>query len=84
MLGVTTTMYSTLLAPALADDGTGGSVLTMHVHVSQTNFNNLHRSSASWCLHGLETEMYRKLRSNQEPTDATVDILSGYLRGQVS
>ena len=45
VLGVKTTL---LPAPALADGGTGGSVLTMHdiVHVSQTNFHNLHGSSA--------------------------------------
>ena len=84
VLGVTTTL---LPAPALADGGTGRSVLhaNAYVHVSQTNFHNLHGSSAFVVLAraGLETEMYRNPRSNQEPSDAAVDLLSGYLRGQL-
>ena len=54
--------------------------MTMHVHVSQSNFHNLHGSSASWYLHGLEKEMYRNPRSTGI---AAVKLVSQF-EGQIS
>ena len=75
VLGVTTTL---LLAPALADSGTGGSVLTCM----------LAKLIFIICMdprpHGACTGLKQKCTETHVQTDATVDLLSGYLRGQVS